>query len=132
MPADAQIGLGLAALGRPGYITLGHSGDTADPRPEAMERAAHGVLDAAYDGGVRAFDAARSYGAAEAFLGSWIAARAPADLYVSSKWGYEYTAGPLPLIYLWYPVNRHGVTNNVKGVRLFGDGLIRAYFAEFK
>jgi len=38
----------------------------------------------------------------------------------------------LPLIYLWHPVNRHGVTANVKGVTTFGDGLIRAYFAEYK
>jgi peptide/nickel transport system substrate-binding protein len=38
----------------------------------------------------------------------------------------------LPLLYLYYPVNRHGVTANVKGVRLYGDGLIRAYNAEFK
>ena len=38
----------------------------------------------------------------------------------------------LPLIYLWHPVNRHGVTANVKGVRQFGDGLIRAYFAEYR
>jgi peptide/nickel transport system substrate-binding protein len=38
----------------------------------------------------------------------------------------------LPLIYLYHDVNRHGVTANVKGVRLYGDGLIRAYFAEFK
>ena len=45
---------------------------------------------------------------------------------------YRVLRSDLPLIYLWYPVNRHGVTNNVKGVRLFGDGLIRAYFAEFK
>ena len=38
----------------------------------------------------------------------------------------------LPLIYLWHPVNRHGVTANVKGVRTYGDGLIRAYFAEYR
>jgi peptide/nickel transport system substrate-binding protein len=38
----------------------------------------------------------------------------------------------LPLIYLYHDVNRHGVTANVKGVRLYGDGLIRAYFAEYK
>ena len=38
----------------------------------------------------------------------------------------------LPLIYLYHPVNRHGVTANVKGVRTYGDGLIRAYFAEYK
>jgi peptide/nickel transport system substrate-binding protein len=38
----------------------------------------------------------------------------------------------LPLIYLWNPVNRHGVTATVKGVQTYGDGLIRAYYAEFK
>jgi aryl-alcohol dehydrogenase-like predicted oxidoreductase len=93
MAGHAEIGLGLAALGRPGYVNLGHGADIADQRPDAMQRAAHAVLDAAYAGGVRAFDVARSYGAAERFLASWIAARAPEGLYVSSKWGYEYTAG---------------------------------------
>jgi aryl-alcohol dehydrogenase-like predicted oxidoreductase len=90
-----EIGLGLAALGRPGYINLGHAADIADRRRDRMERAAHAVLDAAYDAGVRAFDAARSYGAAEAFLAAWIDRRglAPGDLFVSSKWGYAYTAG---------------------------------------
>jgi aryl-alcohol dehydrogenase-like predicted oxidoreductase len=90
-----EIGLGLAALGRPGYINLGHDADIADTRREEMERAAHAVLDAAYGGGVRAFDAARSYGAAEAFLASWLERQglAAADVYVSSKWGYAYTAG---------------------------------------
>jgi aryl-alcohol dehydrogenase-like predicted oxidoreductase len=90
-----EIGLGLAALGRPAYINLGHGDDVADPRPEEMERTAHGVLDAAYDGGVRAFDAARSYGAAEAFLASWLDGRrlSRGDVVVSSKWGYSYTAG---------------------------------------
>jgi peptide/nickel transport system substrate-binding protein len=38
----------------------------------------------------------------------------------------------LPLIYLWHPVNRHGVTATAKGVQTYGDGLIRAYYAEFK
>ena len=47
--SGAQIGLGLAALGRPAYINLGHGDDVADPSVEGMERAAHDVLDAAYD-----------------------------------------------------------------------------------
>jgi peptide/nickel transport system substrate-binding protein len=38
----------------------------------------------------------------------------------------------LPLIYLYHPVNRFGVSTTVKGVRVYGDGLIRAYNAEFK
>jgi aryl-alcohol dehydrogenase-like predicted oxidoreductase len=98
MPADratAEIGLGLAALGRPGYINLGHGSDVEDVAVERMEHAAHDVLDAAYEEGVRAFDAARSYGRAEAFLASWLERRAfaPGDVQVSSKWGYTYTAG---------------------------------------
>ncbi len=92
---DAQIGLGLAALGRPAYINLGHGRDVADPSVERMERTAHEVLDAAHEGGVRWFDAARSYGRAEDFLASWLASRGlrPGDVAVSSKWGYRYTAG---------------------------------------
>ena len=60
-----------------------------------MEAAAHAVLDAAYAGGIRHFDAARSYGRAEAFLGSWLDRRGLGrdDVVVSSKWGYAYTAG---------------------------------------
>ncbi len=93
--ATAEVGLGLAALGRPGYINLGHGRDVEDLAVERMERAAHDVLDAAYEEGVRAFDAARSYGRAEAFLASWLERRglAPGDVQVSSKWGYSYTAG---------------------------------------
>ena len=89
------IGLGLAALGRPGYINLGHATDLdGHTDVESMERAAHAVLDAAYERGVRYFDAARSYGRAEAFLGSWLEQRrfGPDDVTVGSKWGYTYTA----------------------------------------
>jgi aryl-alcohol dehydrogenase-like predicted oxidoreductase len=50
------------------------------------------VLDAAYERGVRAYDAARSYGRAEQFLGEWLRSRRPTDVFVSSKWGYVYTA----------------------------------------
>jgi aryl-alcohol dehydrogenase-like predicted oxidoreductase len=89
------IGLGLAALGRPGYINLGHAADLGGHTDVAsMERSAHTVLDAAYARGVRYFDAARSYGRAEAFLGSWLEQRGlgPDDVTVGSKWGYTYTA----------------------------------------
>src|SRR5687767_5224602 len=92
----ARLGLGLAALGRPGYINVGHGDDLGTNREQrAMQERAHAVLDAAYAAGVRYFDAARSYGLAERFLGSWLATRdiAPADVTVASKWGYTYTAG---------------------------------------
>jgi aryl-alcohol dehydrogenase-like predicted oxidoreductase len=92
----SELGLGLAALGRPAYINLGHGADLrGQTDTEALEENAHSVLDEAYDGGVRFFDAARSYGLAEAFLASWLERRrlAPADVFVGSKWGYTYTAG---------------------------------------
>jgi aryl-alcohol dehydrogenase-like predicted oxidoreductase len=90
----SPLGLGLAALGRPGYINLGHQGDVGDTDVGAMERHAHAVLDAAYEGGVRYYDAARSYGRGEAFLASWLERRglARGAVTVGSKWGYTYTA----------------------------------------
>jgi aryl-alcohol dehydrogenase-like predicted oxidoreductase len=91
----SQIGFGLAAVGRPGYINLGHGQDLAGRIDVAgMEQNAHAVLDAAYERGVRYFDAARSYGKAEEFLASWLAQRKlrPEDVTVGSKWGYTYTA----------------------------------------
>ncbi|WP_028059659.1 aldo/keto reductase [Candidatus Solirubrobacter pratensis] len=91
---SARIGLGLAALGRPGYLNLGHGADLGADRSVAALRArSHAVLDAAYAAGVRDFDAARSYGRAEEFLGEWLRSRDPAGVRISSKWGYVYTAG---------------------------------------
>ena len=91
----SPIGIGLAALGRPGYINIGHVEDLeSNYDVAAMEARAHAVLDAAYESGVRYFDAARSYGRAEEFLGSWLRKRGlSADsIVVGSKWGYTYTA----------------------------------------
>jgi aryl-alcohol dehydrogenase-like predicted oxidoreductase len=92
----SRLGLGLAALGRPGYINVGHRDDLAGgTEVAAMEQHAWTLLDAAYEAGVRYFDAARSYGKAEAFLASWLEQRAlpPGAVTVGSKWGYTYTAG---------------------------------------
>lgn len=89
----AVLGLGLAALGRPGYMTLGHAADVPDAGEPALEKQTFAVLDRAYALGLRHVDAARSYGAAEAFLARWLTARALGDVRVSSKWGYHYTAG---------------------------------------
>lgn len=91
----SPIGLGLAALGRPGYINLGHAADLNHHYEQsAMEGHAHAVLDAAWAAGIRYFDAARSYGRAEWFLGAWLKTRGipPAAVTVGSKWGYTYTA----------------------------------------
>ncbi|HEY4239006.1 MAG TPA: aldo/keto reductase [Kofleriaceae bacterium] len=87
----SRLGLGLAALGRPGYITVGHARDLAGATEvAALEARCHEVLDAAWAAGIRWFDAARSYGRAEQFLASWIGGRE--GVTVSSKWGYRYTA----------------------------------------
>lgn len=90
-PRVSRLGLGLAALGRPGYMNLGHGADFPNGRDvEAMRAQAHAVFAEAYQLGIRYFDAARSYGKAEEFLAAW---DAPADVVIGSKWGYRYTAG---------------------------------------
>ena len=90
----AAFGLGLAAVGRPGYINLGRGADLpADRSIEAMRSRAHELMDAAYAAGIRYFDAARSYGRAEEFLADWLRSHPEIDdVAVGSKWGYTYTA----------------------------------------
>ncbi|MGW4561697.1 aldo/keto reductase [Streptomyces sp. NPDC004561] len=90
-----HIGLGLAAVGRPGYINLGRDRDLGENRSvEALRERTHELLDAAYAQGVRYFDVARSYGRSEEFLADWLNARPDLDdVVVGSKWGYTYTAG---------------------------------------
>ena len=94
----ARLGLGLAAVGRPAYITTGREselGDAGERTPDRMNALAHRLLDRAWDAGVRYFDVARSYGDAEQFLGSWLAQHPSRrrELVVGSKWGYEYVGG---------------------------------------
>lgn len=92
-PELPRLGLGLAALGRPGYINLGHGADMAENYViDAMERRTHRMLDLAYREGVRYFDVARSYGRGETFLKNWLEENKPDDVFVGSKWGYTYTA----------------------------------------
>jgi aryl-alcohol dehydrogenase-like predicted oxidoreductase len=89
-----RMGLGLAALGRPGYINLDHGDDLPARDVASMQAHSHTVLDSAWAAGIRYFDAARSYGRAEQFLASWLRQRAirPDQVTVGSKWGYTYTA----------------------------------------
>ncbi|MER5905291.1 aldo/keto reductase [Streptomyces mirabilis] len=90
----SHIGLGLAAVGRPGYINLGRDHDLGEDRSvETLRARTHELLDAAYAQGVRYFDAARSYGRSEEFLADWLKRRPDVDdVVIGSKWGYTYTA----------------------------------------
>ena len=93
----SRLGLGLAALGRPAYLTLAHGADVgqAAATPDQLEAHAHRVLDAAWSLGITYIDAARSYGRAEAFLASWLDRTGhhieDGQVEVASKWGYTYT-----------------------------------------
>lgn len=101
-----RIGLGMAALGRPGYINLDRRAifDTDDTNGtrrsvERMEEQANLVMDAMMEecskrNVIPWFDCARSYGLSEQFVGTFLRKRniAPNDVYVSSKWGYTYVA----------------------------------------
>lgn len=92
----SRLGVGLAAIARPGYITLGRADDLPGDRSvDALYARVASVLDAARAAGIRYVDVARSYGRAEEFLARWLRERAAPDdsLTVGSKWGYRYTAG---------------------------------------
>lgn len=88
----SRMGIGLAAVGRPAYLTANRAEDLGADRSVAVMRArTFAVLDAAYAAGWRYVDVARSYGRAEEFLAEWLAAHpAAVDVRVGSKWGYRY------------------------------------------
>jgi aryl-alcohol dehydrogenase-like predicted oxidoreductase len=83
------VGLGLAAVGRPAYITTGRAA-LGDRSVAGLRSRTHDLLDTAYAAGIRHLDVARSYGRAEEFLGGWLDTRGHDDVVVSSKWGYAY------------------------------------------
>ncbi|WP_232337808.1 aldo/keto reductase [Deinococcus arboris] len=82
----------MAALGRPGYLNLGHGADLPHKSVEGLKAQTWAVLDTAWAAGLRYFDAARSYGRAEAFLGEWQRERGHTGAVLGSKWGYTYVA----------------------------------------
>ena len=88
----SRLGLGLAALARPAYITAGRAADLGvDRSVEALRDQTWRVLDRAYALGIRYVDLARSYGRAEEFAAGWLAVHPDRDdVVVGSKWGYRY------------------------------------------
>ena len=90
----AGLGIGLAAVARPAYITSGRERDLGGQRSvEDLRQRTWAVLDAAVAAGIGYVDVARSYGRAEEFLASWLRARPDATVEIGSKWGYRYVGG---------------------------------------
>ena len=107
----SRIGLGLAALGRPGYINLGHAEDFKNARvKEAMQSRCTEMLNRALELGINYFDAARSYGLAENFLADWLIKYSPENIVIGSKWGYKYTANWKVEVSV-HEVKEHSLTN---------------------
>jgi aryl-alcohol dehydrogenase-like predicted oxidoreductase len=89
-----RLGLGMAALGRPGYITLDRNAIFgSDARSlEKMQTQANLVLDSLFESmEIPWIDNARSYGLSEKFTGEYLKKHniSPEKVYVSSKWGYS-------------------------------------------
>ena len=93
--AASRLGLGLAAIARPAYITSGRASDLGDARDvDTLRARTRELLDAGYAAGIRYLDVARSYGRAEEFLAGWLADHPEADdVEIGSKWGYRYVGG---------------------------------------
>ena len=90
----ARIGIGLAAVARPAYITAGRDRDLGQQRGvDDLRARTWAVLDAAVEAGTAYVDVARSYGRAEEFLAGWLAERPGVQVEVGSKWGYRYVGG---------------------------------------
>jgi len=91
----SRLGIGLAAVARPAYITSGREADLGGHRDvDDLRVRTEAVLDAAYAAGIRYVDVARSYGRAEEFLAGWLQHHPEIDdVEIGSKWGYRYVGG---------------------------------------
>ena len=87
-----NIGLGTAAIGRPIYINIRHEKPRADLSLQEFRENGIGLLDDAYDKGVRFFDASPGYGLAESLLIQWLHQKNDPDINVATKWGLSYAA----------------------------------------
>lgn len=94
-----RIGLGMAALGRPGYINLQRSDHLTSRSIDGMQSQANLVISELFnqcktltsvpgDDTIPWLDCARSYGLSEKFVGEYLRSNniRPNDVYVSSKW----------------------------------------------
>lgn len=87
-----NIGLGTAAIGRPIYINIRHEKPRVDLSLEGLRKNGMSILDAAYDQGIRFFDASPGYGLAESLLIEWLRQKNDPAIIVATKWGLSYVA----------------------------------------
>ena len=93
-PGPDRIGLGLAALGRPGYLNLGHGEDLGRRALGRRRCAAHARGARCRLRGRRALLRRRALVRPRRGVPrQWLRDRDPPDVVVGSKWGYVYTAG---------------------------------------
>jgi len=119
-----RIGLGMAALGRPGYINLARDSDLPSRTVEGMQGRANLVMDELLlqcgDDDTPWLDCARSYGLSEKFVGEYLRSNSinPEEVYVSSKWGYTYVAEWKVALAEGEPheIKDHSLTNFLKQV----------------
>jgi len=90
---ESIIGLGMAAIGRPEYININVNPILEKTKTkEAFRENALSLLSEAYDSGIRYFDSAPGYGAAEEFLLEWAKQHPLDSVQFATKWGYTYVA----------------------------------------
>lgn len=87
-----NIGLGMAAIGRPHYINIRHEKSNVDVSLSAFRQNGITILDDAYDNGIRFFDASPGYGLAESLLIEWLQQKNDQTIRVATKWGLSYVA----------------------------------------
>lgn len=89
--STTQIGLGLAAIGRPEYINI-KANQSMDQSENTYKKNAFSIFDFALKNNIKHFDTAASYGKGEQFLMDWYHTCKPENVNFSSKWGYYYVA----------------------------------------
>lgn len=89
---NTKFCLGTAAIGRPVYINVRQTHADNTFNLDLFNAEGIRFLEEAYSLGIKHFDVAPSYGAAEHMLQEWLTVNKHSDVALSSKWGYSYEA----------------------------------------
>ena len=108
MKMNSMIGLGTAAIGRPSYINIRNKTTEDYISKESFKEKGFGVLESAYDQGIRYFDTAPGYGIAEQMLIDWVKGKDDSSIEIATKWGYTYVAD-FDLTAIEHEVKEHSI-----------------------